>query len=114
VTSAAAGRGGGGARTSLAMSSRPVNCRHVSLSMMFCTTGSAVASGSYRHLFCTRRSSQRLCHSTTKNTHKVLDGALSRHSADQRCVRVRETGERAEGECDPGHFRLVAISGPKS
>jgi hypothetical protein len=29
-------------------------------------------------------------------------------------VRVRETGERAEGECDPGHFRLVAISGPKS
>ena len=37
--------------TSDAMSSSPVNCLHVSLSMMFWTSGSASAKGWYRTLF---------------------------------------------------------------
>jgi hypothetical protein len=40
--------------TSEAMSSRPLNWRHVSLSMMFCTTGSTSARGLYRSAFCKR------------------------------------------------------------
>jgi len=37
--------------TSDAMSSRPVNCLHVSLSMIFCTSGSISDRGVYKTLF---------------------------------------------------------------
>ncbi|KAJ6616437.1 hypothetical protein B0H10DRAFT_1394902 [Mycena sp. CBHHK59/15] len=42
-------------QTSDAMSSSPVNCRHVSLSMMFFTSGSSSASGVYSGLFWMQR-----------------------------------------------------------
>jgi hypothetical protein len=93
-------------RTSLAMSSRPVNCRHVSLSMMFCTSGSTLERGSYKHLFC--RPSQFLAvWNSSRGTHEVLDG---RHRSNRERTRVADacarTEEGTKGKRKSGHFSL--------
>lgn len=94
-----------GAPTSLAMSSKPENCRHVSLSMMFCTSGSLSASGVYRTLFCSSNTEgSGLGHPSQlrpEGTHVVGGGG---HCSSSRSnPEWSKVGDRAKGVAETEH-----------